>query len=172
MNSLSSIAIFAASLTLSGCLLLPSQPTQDPAELQTQFVGADHRDYAKNGSNAIKGQAALHNDNGGIITCSGNEVLLLPATPFFREVIGQIKKGRKINYADYIPSSFSQVIKKSSCDRQGNFSFSGLPVCTWFIVTRTAWEIAGLQQGGTLVHEVKNCPDSPIIMDNVDIAGP
>lgn len=172
MNFKSCTIVCTLTIALSGCALFSSQPSYAPIELQTKFLSTEHSDYLANGQNTIKGQAILHNDNGGIINCSGNEVLLLPVTPYFREVISQIRKGHQVNYTKNIASAYSQIVKKTHCDAEGNFSFSGLPVCTWFVVTRTAWLIAGIQQGGTLVHELKTCPATPLIMDNVDIAGP
>ncbi len=172
MNFKSSIIVWALTVTLGGCALFSSQPTYAPVDLQTQFLGTEHSAYLANGQNTIKGQVILHNDNGGVINCSGNEVLLLPVTPYFREVISHIRKGHQVNYTKNISSAYSQIVKKTYCDAEGNFSFSGLPLCTWFIVTRTAWLNAGIQQGGTLVHELKSCPSTPLVMDNVDIAGP
>ena len=105
-------------LAYAGCAI------RQPVEMQTKFDYSEHEPYTKPGENGIKGQGFLRQKGGGIVTCAGSEVLMMPATSFFREAIRLMRAGNKPQITEKIDPAFKPIIKRSQCDAQGNFSFA------------------------------------------------
>src|SRR5258708_4732194 len=60
----------------------PVPPSGPPfVTMRTKFDYSEHESYAKAGDNGIRGQAFIRQE-GGVTTCAGNRVLLLPATSY------------------------------------------------------------------------------------------
>ena len=159
------LILFAA--LLAGCTL----PVRAPVELQTKFDKVEHDSYKQPGTGAIVGQGFLRQRGGGVVTCAGSPVLLMPATSFFREAIGHLRNGHQIAVNDKIDPSYKSIIKQSQCDAQGNFSFSLLSAGTWLVTTDVKWVVGKYQseQGGTLMREVTVVNDQPsqaLLSDN------
>ena len=149
------VAVFSA-LFLVGCA------APRPVVLQTQFVGAEHDVYKQIGAGSIKGQGFLRQRGGGTVTCAGSEVLLIPASPYFREVMGNFAKGRRMAVADKLESAYRSIIRTSQCDAQGNFAFAKLPMETWFLTTQVTWRAGSEEQGGSLLREVTTSGEEPV----------
>jgi hypothetical protein len=128
---------------------------RQPVEMQTQFDYDQHKPYTLAGNNGIKGQGFLRQQGGGIITCAGSPVYLMPATPFFREIIGHFRAGKNPQLGAQLDPAYKPMIKQSQCDAQGNFSFAQLPDGAWFVATEVKWIVSSLQQGGALMREVR-----------------
>lgn len=149
------VAVFSA-LFIVGCA------APRPIVLQTQFVAAEHDVYKQSGAGSIKGQGFLRQRGGGTVTCAGSEVFLIPASPYFREVVGYIVKGRRMTLTDKLDSAYRSIIRISQCDAQGNFSFAKLPMGPWFLSTDVTWRAANEEQGGTLLSEVTTSSEEPV----------
>lgn len=145
------LAFIAIVMTMLGaCALPPTAPTR----LKTAFSGADHERFRQNGTATISGQGFLRQQGGGVVTCAGSPVLLLPATPFFKEFISEVTAGRNVSMAGTVDAPYSSIIKKSQCDAQGNFSFSNIPAARWLVVTNVVWTAGRNKQGGALLKEI------------------
>lgn len=162
------IALVAA--LMAGCALSPPKPS---VELQTKFDTFEHDSYRQDGTGAIAGQGFLRQKGGGVVTCAGNPVLLMPATPFFREFIGQLRNGRKVVLNDKLDPTYKPIIKQSQCDAQGNFTFSNLSAGTWFVMTEVKWTVGYRRQGGALLREVSviDGQSTQAILSDNDYAG-
>ena len=124
-----------------------------PVPMQTKFDYSELKPYLEPGENSIRGQGFLRQQGGGIVTCAGYVVILVPATSFFRELVTLRLAGKSPRYTDKIDPAFFNH-RRTQCDAQGNFSFSNLPNGTWFVMTEVSWVVANARQGGTLVQEV------------------
>jgi hypothetical protein len=144
---------------LAGCALPPPKP---PVELQTKFDYAEHDRYRQAGNGVITGQAFLRQKGGGVVTCAGNPVFLMPATSFFREIIGYMRRGQQVAFNDKVDPAYKSILKQSQCDAQGNYNFSGLPEGTWFITTEVTWMVGYNRQGGGLLREITVVNGQPI----------
>jgi hypothetical protein len=135
-------------LVYAGCV------AQNPVEMQTNFDESEHKPYTQLGGNGIIGQAFLSQQGGNILSCAGGDVLIVPATSFFHEMISHVRAGNSPLIIEKIPPSFRSIIKTTQCDAQGNFSAGELPNGKWFVWANVHW-IGGLGgQGGDLVREV------------------
>jgi hypothetical protein len=162
------VPLLAAALV--GCGLVPQSP---PVTLQTRFVGSEHDAYLASGSSSVEGQGFLRQKGGGVVTCAGSKVALIPATSFFREVIGHLKAGRRVAAMEQLDSSYRPMLKQSQCDAQGNFQFRDVPSGKWFVFTEVKWTVGYNQQGGTLLREIELQPgrSEKALLSEDDFAG-
>jgi hypothetical protein len=116
-------------------------------KIQTKFDYSEHEAYAKPGENGISGQTFLRQEGG--VTCAGSRVLLLPATDYFREMIGHIIAGSEPKPPEKTYPSLKSMIRRTQCDAQGNFSFSEIPDGAWFVLTQV-----NARHGGVLITEM------------------
>lgn len=137
------------SIWLCGCALPPARTS---VAMQSKFEMQEHEAYRQPGSANIYGQGFLRQKGGGTVTCAGNEVFLLPSTPFFREVVEIFKSGRK---PELPPSVDASIARRGQCDAQGNFSFANLPSGAWLVATQVKWAVGYATQGGDLIREVR-----------------
>jgi hypothetical protein len=140
------IVLILVTIVLGGCVTQQRQPVQ----MQTEFDYDMHKSYIGSGPNTIMGQGFLRQKGGGVVTCAGSQVLLMPATPYFREAIGHIRNGKKPQAKAIDPA----YARQAQCDAQGNFVFSEIPNGTWFVVTEVKWSVGYSRQGGSLLQEV------------------
>ena len=119
-------------------------------QMQTKLDYSEHEPYAKSGENGISGQAFLTRQGDSVVTCAGSRVLLLPATSYFREMLWHmIVAGSEPKPPETPYPSLKSMIRRTECDAQGNFSFSGIPDGTWFVLTEV-----NAKHGGVLITEV------------------
>ena len=135
-------------IVYTGCV------AQNPVEMQTNFDESEHQPYMQLGGNGVKGQAYLSQQGGNILSCAGGDVLIVPATSFFREMISHVSAGNMPLIIEKIPPSFRGIIKTTQCDAQGNFSAGELASDKWFVWANVHWVGGFGQQGGDLVREV------------------
>jgi len=120
---------------------------RQPVQMQTEFDSGEHPPYAKMGTNTIKGQGFLRQQGGGIVTCAGSTVVLVPATLFFREFINHPRSGKKPELVGIDPGLRGALIKRSQCDAQGNFLFSSVADGNWFVLTDVKWAVGYAKTG-------------------------
>ena len=116
-------------------------PLEKPApafvKMQTPFDYLEHERYAKRGANGINGKAVLTQKGGGVVTCAGSRVLLMPATSYFREMFWHmIVAGSEPTPPRETHPDLKNMIRRAQCDAQGGFSFSEIPDGTWFLLTQ------------------------------------
>jgi hypothetical protein len=122
--------------------------------MQTKFDYAEHKPYTQPGSNIIKGQGFLRQRGGGIVTCAGSHVYVMPATSFFSEITNHLRAGKEPQVDEKIDPVYKSMLKQSQCDAQGNFTFNSLPNGNWFVATEVKRTVGYSQQGGALMREV------------------
>jgi len=149
----------------------PDKPVQE--QMRVKFDYAVHKPYLQKGNNTIKGQGFLRQQGGGIVTCAGNDVLLLPATSFFREMVNLARAGKEPLFTGKIDPAYREMLKHTQADAQGNFTVSGLPDGNWFLFTQVEWTVGYQPQGGVLMEEVRvaNGETKQVLLTNKNFIG-
>ena len=121
------------------------------------------------GSSTITGQAFLNQKGGGVVTCAGREVSLIPVTVYSTERMKAIFKSDqkgyygndtyvypKIVFNPSAPTEYFNSKRTTLCNAQGDFKFVDVPANKeYFILTNVSWEVAYEPQGGSLMIKVK-----------------
>lgn len=158
------VAAAVAVLALAGCI---TQPTKQQVNLIQEFDSATAQRLIGAGPGSIRGSALIRQQGGGVVTCAGQTVVLIPATGYANErmvhLYGNTGKGYRPPREDHAfnpdPSEYARLVRETTCDAQGYFSFQRVAEGNFFIVTGVTWVIGGIRQGGFL-------------MRNVTVAGP
>jgi len=139
---------------LTGCAAPPPTPT---FVVSTPFNQKEAADLLRPGPNTIKGNAFMRQQGGGVVTCAGSEVHLVPATAYARQrmvaIYGTTESGtnsRPVNLAPP-PSDYAAHTRPTRCDSAGNFVFDKVADGEFFVTTVVAWRVAGRQQGGNMM---------------------
>ena len=114
------------------------------------------------GNNTIKGSALIRQLGGGVVTCAGNEVSLMPVEPMFNELISKIYGNSIKGYKRIHPKvtfasnqNLGQVaIKKTLCNAQGFFSFENIGDGEFFVETSIRWGTEIIPEGGVMFVRV------------------
>lgn len=139
-----------AALMLSGCASMPGlQPAVKPS---ISYSAADHAAWKETGTAVVTGQAFLRQQGGGVVTCAGSPVYLLPKSPYFDELATIIESRRKPDMTGFSADGFPG--RSGQCDAQGNFRFENLPEASWYVISEVRWTIGYATQGGELVDTV------------------
>ena len=119
------------------------------------------------GNSLIEGQAFLNQKGGGVVTCAGKNVSLIPVTEFASERMMILYKNIERGYLNYTaatmikispeaPPEYYSTGRQARCDAQGNFKFKNLPAGKEFYITTTVmWEVDYIPEGGYLMLKVK-----------------
>ena len=127
----------------------------------------DHAAAAKQlepGTGTVKGSALMRQRGGGVVTCAGLPVHLMPVTPRAREWAGHLYGGSQGGFYNVGAgtldisddgSGFVQAIRTTHCDAQGNFRFDQVAEGEFFVFTRITWHAGSALQGGSLMRPVR-----------------
>jgi hypothetical protein len=118
----------------------------------------------KSGSAEISGQAFLRQNGGGVVTCAGQVVQLIPAGKFARERFAGIygnEMGGKISVLqsasqEGLDPQYLTLTKNESCDAEGDFVFSNVAAGSYYVVTTVTWTVGNqiIPEGGALAKLV------------------
>lgn len=136
----------------------------------------------KKGSGSISGQAFLKQAGGGVVTCAGNEVELIPATDYATQRLRMMYGSDDYGYRNMAmqgvtraeEDSYYTMTRNSLCDAQGNFTFKGVASGTYYVTTSVTWAVNQYRYaGGTLMHkvEVKSGRNAELILTDKFIGG-
>lgn len=150
------VAIVAlAVLLLSGCA--------SKVQLNSKFDYAAVAPMLEPGSNSISGSALIRQVGGGIVTCAGYPVYLMPVSEYAREWAKRIyksdaggffmTKGRGIVFTNLDPS-FTKAVRETKCNAQGFFSFPDVADGNFFVFTKINWYAGDVAQGGSIMKAV------------------
>ncbi|MFY0635484.1 MAG: hypothetical protein JXQ91_16860 [Vannielia sp.] len=150
----SALALLALPLLwLAGC---------GPAIEVAKPFSAREVDYVKRpGSATVTGQAFFRQRGGGVVTCAGYNVLLVPAGGYAKEFVtrafGNVQGGSipvilmpKIKH----PPAFAEYQRKATCDAEGDFEFRAVPNGDYYIFSGILWEVPNqiIPEGGALAE--------------------
>lgn len=137
-------------------------PQTQRVELNTRFDVEQAESMLKDGKNTIIGNAFLRKAGGGVVTCAGSDVYLIPATQYAEDrmmiLYGNTSGGLSDKDVVFVPynAEYRKLDKQETCDSQGNFTFERISDGDFFVVTRVVWMVDRYTpQGGYLMKKVK-----------------
>ncbi len=150
-------ATAVAALALTGCV------TVQQVQLTTEFNPALVGSLFVPGANQVSGSALVRQSGGGVVTCAGNPVHLMVATPYAKEWARQLfgseqqgfrsasGPGTRITNLD---PRFEATFRTTTCNAQGFFTFSDLSDGDFYAFTVIHWRVGDSIQGGSLMKAV------------------
>lgn len=135
--------------TLASCQLMPT--AKKVVILKSTF---DKESFVKQleatGNNTIKGSALIRQRGGGIVTCAGNQVFLLPVTEYSSErvmaIYGNLERAHISNYVNNIvfdPENldYGKSTRPTLCNVQGFFTFNNVKDGEYYVISTITWEV-------------------------------
>jgi hypothetical protein len=152
------VVLFCA-IMLSGCLA-----TRHPVKvvyINSNFNKDKAHFIFEKGNNTIMGSALIRQRGGGVVTCAGMKVDLIPVTAHAKErityIYGNSKKGYRdlqaahLNFGNTSSADYFNYMKKKTCDAQGKFVFRHVADGEYYLTTTVLWM---RRQGGVLMAKV------------------
>lgn len=116
------------------------------------------------GTNTIEGNAFMRQRGGGVVTCAGEGVLLIPAGEYARErmriIFGTDERSAYTGrFGGQVPDDagsveYSDHLRSTQCDSEGRFEFDGVAAGSYFVWTQVEWTAGNSPQGGLLMAPV------------------
>lgn len=165
------LSLLVIAFCITGCVQ-PQAPIT--VTLNSTFNEEEAKSLLIDGTNTIQGNAFMRQSGGGIVTCAGNEVSLVPITAYATERIvalyGNSEMGISQRKLLFMPNSeaYKNLVKNVKCNSQGNFKFEKVADGTFYVTASVLWQIGNTIQGGALMKKVsvKNGEIQDIIMAN------
>ena len=148
---------FVLAILIAGCA------ANKTVRLSRPFDGEHARSQLQDGPNTINGSALIRQAGGGIVTCAGNPVYLMPVTDTAKEwashVYGSWNAGFRNAATQGVmfknADEFMATVRTSICDPNGSFKFEHVANGEFFVFTRIVWHVGGEIQGGSVMRAVK-----------------
>ncbi|MEO8812941.1 MAG: hypothetical protein ABI376_08535 [Caulobacteraceae bacterium] len=142
------ITLISAALLLGACATAPMYAGGPPppryGAAPTVFQPSDFAWSTAPGSGSILGSLA-YRDGPARYSCDGGDVLLTPETPWSRRRMiilygsaasAAVPVGIVRARTPSAPSGdYARYVRKTTCDADGHFAFTGLPDGGWFVIT-------------------------------------
>ena len=150
--------VFVLITVIVGCAA-PAPPTY---EVRAVWDQAHAERLMAPGLNTIKGDGFIRQQNGGVVTCAGETVLLLPATAYAAERIQALYRSTERGWNvsriyRFVPDppDYLRLSRETRCNSQGNFEFTKIADGEFFVVTAVRWQAGDHPQGGMLMHRAR-----------------
>ena len=147
------VFIVCAVAALAGCAPTMVQMNLTPADIDAAntMLGP--------GTSTIRGSALMRQRGGGVVTCAGNDVFLVPATPSATSEVRRVfggDKGWVPRGGDPITGGGTIVVvpqpnRAGVCNAQGFFEFDNVRAGKWYVITSIVWQAGDDTQGGTML---------------------
>lgn len=174
----------AAAVALSACASAPP-----PVVLTSTFSPAEVAWFNQTGTGSIKASALLRQMAGGVVTCAGKEMTLIPVSAYANERMYAIYKSNSRGYYQLrtlfgtvvhsvtlpeAPAAYRSTSKEKICDPQGFATFTNLPDGEYYVTTEVTWGVPSGpygtvdMQGGALMQrvEIQNGEAAEIVLTN------
>lgn len=129
--------------------------TNDSTFLTAIFDEALTRSFIGMGRNTITGFALERQRGGGIVTCAGRQIVLVPKTPFSTERIMKIFGSDSLasaNTIDYYhitlsptPEAYLSLVYETIGNANGEFTFLNVKDGTYYLIAEIIWFVNGVQ---------------------------
>ena len=146
-------------VAIVGCTHTPGPPQTKYAYLAASFDSRGAAQMIEGGQNTVKGNAFMRQQGGGVVTCAGEEVTMIPATAYaqlrMQYVYGNTKSG-VVKYMPNVeffpnPDEYQNLTRRTRCDSQGNFLFERVADGDFYFVTSVNWQAGNTSQGGFIM---------------------
>lgn len=164
------LCIIGAATALGGCATAVLQPYA----LSSDFDSATARRLIGAGTGTVKGSALIRQQGGGVVTCAGNVVALIPVTSYATERMRALYPneergfnpagfaGKRLQFTPDFPE-YMQLKRETRCDAQGSFRFDGVAEGNFYVATVITWQVNQyIPEGGALMQFVRVAPNSQI----------
>lgn len=158
---LKAVSLISLALVLSGCAAMIGRTVQ----ITTPFFPEETKAKMAPGTNKVIGSALIRQQGGGVVTCAGIEVVLIPVTAYSTErmqhLYGSDQRGvnsggpGSVRGFDQTPAAYLELMHKTLCDAQGMFEFADVGDGEYFVTTQVSWRVGYNLQGGNLMQRVK-----------------
>jgi len=147
------VAAVAAS-ALTGCV------TVQQVQISNVYDPALVAPLLAPGNNHVTGSALIRQSGGGVVTCAGTPVELVPATPYAKEwarlLFGSDQQGYRsvmggATVITNVDPQFVKAVRSTTCNAQGFFTFADVADGDFYTLTRIQWRVGDSMQGGTLM---------------------
>ena len=151
--------LIGALLFLSACMA--SMPPKH--SMVSSFDPSEVEWFSSSGANSVYGSALIRQRGGGVVTCAGQEVGLVPVSTYANERIRAIYGNLTNGYSRYGNSlikeppeqAYMDMSHTTICNAQGFFSFRNLPDGEFYVSTAIRWQVNDYSyEGGTLMRMV------------------
>lgn len=153
---------------LTGCVTM--QPAEPVYGINGNFNAEFARAQIASGAGKISGTAFLRQRGGGVVTCAGQDVVMVPVTdyasdrvfhlygmePTINFTVSQdigLALNRRPKFIPDIPE-YREHSRSTKCDAQGEFQFEDVKDGEYYISTSVIWRVQSYQ-GGLLATRVK-----------------
>lgn len=142
---------------LTGC-------ANKPVGLSANFDRNAAEKQLQDGSNTLTGSALIRQAGGGVVTCAGGSVFLMPVTDRAREWAGLVYgttgptgyRSASVYGVSFDSSDpFFAAVKSATCDAQGAFKFQRVADGEFLVFTRITWRAGDSLQGGSVMRNIK-----------------
>lgn len=143
-----------ATLVVAGC------STTQKVQLSSNFDEKAVAHLLGPGPNQITGSALIRQGGGGVVTCAGGVVYLMPVTPYAKEwaryVYGSDLEGYHrtggagVEFTN-LNLQFAGSVRMTNCNAQGFFAFNDVADGDFYVFTKINWRVGGDIQGGSLM---------------------
>lgn len=144
------LLVAAAAALLAGCAAPPRV-----VHLKVSFDEAHARALLAPGKNTIRGNAMMRQMGGGVVTCAGMDVHLVPATEYAKHRMAAIYGSTSFSRegVKFEPDSpaYRDAERVTKCNAQGFFTFDELADGEFFMITVVAWKAGHSVEGGMLM---------------------
>lgn len=150
------IAVLALIAGLAGC-------ATSSFEVVTPFDVNEVAYINERGSATVTGQAFLRQRGGGVVTCAGTEVVLIPAGKYAIEWAYKSFGSTAGGYMDILTLKqfqnadprFKSYSRTTICDAEGDFEFRGVANGSYYVKSTVSW-YAGryVYEGGTILKRI------------------
>lgn len=140
LNRALAVLLLAVCVASAGCVHHTNR--------RVRFDEGEHARYARPGTGRIVGQAASLNGEGATRYPSGRDVLVMPATAYFKEWVDWVKwaQGPPPEFAntytfDGPDSRADRYVRRTVADGEGRFEFEGLPPGRYYVACDVSWNV-------------------------------
>lgn len=160
----------ALAVALAGSLAACQLPVQQSpvVRIAAPYDAAAATVAMRPGTGLITGSALMRQRNGGVVSCAGRPVLLIPVTAYATERIialyGNAQAGHLQNLQNMqnrpqfdpdVPE-YRATNREVRCDAQGNFEFDALAPGEYYVTTAITWQVSAYGvEGGALMRRVR-----------------
>jgi hypothetical protein len=151
-------------LILVACAV-PQQP-KTKFHVQSTFNEEQAQSLMKEGSNTIKGSALMRQMGGGVVTCAGQKITLIPATDYAIERIryiydsdisGTYLFAMNKPAIEEPPPKYEELRHSVLCDSQGFFKFEKIANGEFFLIAAITWRAntsSAFPEGGYMMRKI------------------
>lgn len=150
-------------MLLAGCAVNQAQEVN----LKAAFNTEEAKRLLAPGKNTIKGSALFRQNGGGIVSCAGTQVDLVPATEYATERIsylyGSTERGVQtamtaphLKFTNVEASGYRENQRHVLCDSQGFFKFDNVADGSFYLTSVITWHVGNsyIPEGGVLMQRI------------------